>query len=107
MKLTVTGRKLKITEGIRDHLEAKIERHIRPWADTGDIHVALAVEKHGHFAEMVIKLKGSTIHSHEETSDLYQAIDNVVMKAEKQIKKQRERAKTVKSKKNAQVSQKK
>lgn len=48
MKLTVTGRHLKITDGIQEHLEAQVERHMKPWLEgPGDIHFALAVENRG------------------------------------------------------------
>ena len=106
MKLTVTGRHLKITDGIQEHLEMQVDRHIRPWVDggSGDIHFALAVEKQRHFAEVTVKSKGFSVHAENMTGDLYNAIDGVVLKTEKQLRKHKGRAKSLKSKQNSRMN---
>ncbi len=107
MKLTVTGRHLKITDAIQEHLDAQVDRHMRPWLEgPGDIHFALAVEKQRHFAEVTVKSKGYSVHAENETNDLYTAIDGAILKAEKQLKKHKDRAARLKSKQNHKVSQK-
>ena len=105
MKLTVAGRHLKITDAIEEHLEAKIEKNIKQWADTADIHVALAVEKHRHLAEITIKTKGFTVHGNHETDDLYKAIDSAMDKVEKQLRKHKERSKSLKIKKSKEAKE--
>ncbi len=106
MKLTVTGRHLKITDGIREHLDKAIARHVTPFVEgPGDIHVCLSVEKERHDAEITVKSKGFSAHAQHETHDLYSAIDGVVQKIEKQLKKHKERLITLKNKKSAQVKQ--
>jgi putative sigma-54 modulation protein len=107
MKLTVSGRHMKITDAIQDHLETQVERHVHPWVEgPGDIHVALTVQKERHFAEITVKSKGFSAHAEHETQDLYAAIDTVVDKIGKQLKKHRDRALSIKSKKNHQLSDK-
>ena len=100
MKLTVAGRKIKITDAIEDHLTKKIEKSLNSLPESADVHVALTVEKHRHFAEVTIKTKGFTVHAEAETDDLYKAMDDAVDKAEKQLKKHKERSKSLKIKKN-------
>ncbi len=105
MKLTVTGRHLKITDAIQDHLDMQVERHVKPWLDdSADIHFALAVEKLRHFAEVTVKCKGFSVHAENETGDLYNAIDGAILKAEKQLRKHRERSKSLKSKQNHKIN---
>ena len=99
MKLTITGRKIEVTDGIRDHLNDKISKTIADLDETADVHIALSVEKHRHFAEITLKTKGMTLHSHEETKDLYASIDKALEKMEKQIRKQRDKAKGIRLKK--------
>ncbi len=94
MKLTVTGRKVKITQGIEDHLNKKLEKALANINDAADVHIALAVEKHRHFAEITIKTKGFSVHSESETEDLYTAMDQAVDKIEKQLRKHKDRAKS-------------
>ncbi|MFQ5451148.1 MAG: ribosome hibernation-promoting factor, HPF/YfiA family [Nitrospinaceae bacterium] len=98
MKLTVTGRKMEITEAIRNHLERKMKKTIEDLGQRADVHVSLSVEKHRHFAEVTVKTKGFTVHSEEETNDLYTAMDNALVKIEKQLRKHKERAKDLRIK---------
>jgi len=93
MKLTVTGRKIEITDGIRNHLNDKMDKTISDLGEAADVHVALNVEKHRHFAEITVKTKGYTLHSQEETNDLYASMDKALEKMEKQIRKHKEKAK--------------
>ena len=58
MKLTVAGIKIKITQAIEDHLHKKIEKSLKSLPESADVHVALTVEKHRHFAEVTVKEKG-------------------------------------------------
>jgi len=101
MKLTVAGRKLKITQGIEDHLNEKIGKTLKTMTPSADVHVALTVEKHRHFAEITVKDKGFTVHSDAETEDLYAAMDQAVEKAEKQLKKHKERSVSLKIKQSS------
>ncbi|MCF8720776.1 ribosome hibernation-promoting factor, HPF/YfiA family [Nitrospina gracilis] len=100
MKLTVSGRQLKITQAIEDHLQQKLNKVLRNIDDSADVHVALAVEKHRHFAEITLKEKGITAHSEAETDDLYQAMDQAIEKIEKQVSKHWEKIKSKKLKKS-------
>ncbi len=102
MKLTVTGRKIEITDGIRDHLNSKMDKTIYDLGEEADVHVALAVEKHRHFAEITVKTKEFTLHSQEETNDLYTSMDKSLDKMEKQIRKHKEKAKDLRNKKGNQ-----
>lgn len=100
MKLTVAGIKIKVTQGIEDHLHKKIEKSLKSLPESADVHVALTVEKYRHFAEVTVKAKGYTVHGESETDDLYTAMDEAVEKAEKQLKKHKDRSKTLKIKQN-------
>ncbi|MDH5457541.1 MAG: ribosome-associated translation inhibitor RaiA [Nitrospinota bacterium] len=98
MKLTVAGLKIKITQAIEDHLHKKIEKSLKSLPESADVHVALTVEKYRHFAEVTVKDKGYTVHGESETDDLYTAMDEAVERAEKQLKKHKDRSKSLKLK---------
>ena len=102
MKLTVTGRNIEITDGIRNHLNDKIDKTIADLGEAADVHVALSVEKHRHFAEVTVKTKGFTLHSQDETEDLYTSMDKTLEKMEKQIRKNKEKAKALRIKQGSQ-----
>ena len=98
MKLTVAGLKIKITQAIEDHLHKKIEKSLKSLPESADVHVALTVEKYRHFAEVTVKDKGYTVHGESETDDLYSAMDEAVERTEKQLKKHKDRSKSLKLK---------
>ena len=102
MKSTVTGRNIEITDGIRNHLNDKIDKTIADLGEAADVHVALSVEKHRHFAEVTVKTKGFTLHSQDETEDLYTSMDKALEKMEKQIRKNKEKAKALRIKQGSQ-----
>ena len=102
MKLTVTGRNIEITDGIRNHLNDKMDKTIADLDEAADVHLALSVEKHRHFAEVTVKTKGFTLHSQDETEDLYTSIDKALEKMEKQIRKNKEKAKALRIKQGSQ-----
>ena len=102
MKLTVTGRNIEITDGIRNHLNDKMDKTIADLGEAADVHVALSVEKHRHFAEATVKTKGFTLHSQDETEDLYTSMDKALEKMEKQIRKNKEKAKALRIKQGSQ-----
>jgi putative sigma-54 modulation protein len=58
-----------------------------------EVHVVLSVQKFRHLADVSINSNGIKIKAQEETGDLYAAIDMVMDKIEKQIKRQREKMK--------------
>jgi putative sigma-54 modulation protein len=58
-----------------------------------DAEVVLTVEKFRHRAEVLIVSDGLKIKAEEETEDMYAALDIVVDKLEKQIKRHREKLK--------------
>ena len=98
MKLTVAGRNIEITDGIREHLQSKMDKNIHDLGEEAYVHVALSVEKHRHFAEVTVKTKGFSVHSTEETDDLYASMDNALVKVEKQLRKHKEKAQALRNK---------
>ena len=102
MKSTVTGRNIEITDGIRNHLNNKMDKTIADLGEAADVHVALSVEKHRHFAEVTVKTKDFTLHSQDETEDLYTSMDKALEKMEKQIRKNKEKAKALRIKQGSQ-----
>ena len=98
MKITVAGRNIEITDGIREHLQSKMDKTIHDLGEEADVHVVLSVEKHRHFAEVTVKTKGFSVHSTEETDDLYASMDNALVKIEKQLRKHKEKTQALRNK---------
>ena len=84
----VTGRHLSITEPIKDYVHQKLEHIHLDYPRIIEAHVILDVEKHRHFAEMILHCNNHiTIEASHECADLYAAVDGVVAKITQQMRK--------------------
>ena len=89
MDITVTFRHMEPTESLRTYAEEKVSK-IKKYLDFPlEAHVVLTVEKFRHVADVTLSVNGSRIKGVEETEDMYSAIDQVMDKIQKQVKKHR------------------
>ena len=94
MEITVTFRHMEPSESLRAYAEEKISK-INKFLDFPiEAHIVLAVEKFRRMADVTLNLNGTMIKGVEVTEDMYSAIDQVMDKIEKQVKRYREKIKT-------------
>ena len=87
MDIIVTFRHTEPTESLKQYAEEKMSK-IKKYVDSPvEAHVVLSVEKFRHLADVTLSVDGLRIKAIEETGDMYAAIDQVMDKVEKQIKK--------------------
>lgn len=87
MDITVTFRHMDPIQSVRDYAEEKVSK-VDKYLDTvSEAHVVLSVEKFRHTADVTLSIDGTRIKGVEETEDMYSAIDQVMDKIEKQVKK--------------------
>lgn len=94
MKVTVTGKHVKLTEGIKNYTEdklKKLEKYLDP--DT-EVKVTVNAEKNRQKVEIMIpNVNGHTVRVEEEQDNLYPAIDLVCDKLSRQIVKYKDKFK--------------
>lgn len=95
MQITTTGRHFEVTDALRQHIETKISKMDRLLEGITEVHVVLSVEKHRHTAEItLLQANGNSLRSIEETHDMYESVDTVIDKIEKQARKHNKRKDT-------------
>jgi putative sigma-54 modulation protein len=94
MRVTVTFRHIEATDALRRYAETKIRRVVSKYFHRPlEGHVVLAVSKRRHSAEISVAADRTMLNAHEETGDLYSAIDLAVDKIERQAKKRKAKRK--------------
>lgn len=91
MQLSLTGHHVEITPALRNYVDTKLARLQRHFDNLTDIHCILTVEKLEHKAEATVYLGGGTIHADSIEPDMYAAIDMLVDKLDRQVKKHKEK----------------
>jgi putative sigma-54 modulation protein len=91
MHLSVTGHHVEISAPLRSYVEKKLERLVRHSDHVIDAHCVLTVEKLQQRAEATLHLRGETIHALAEDADMYAAIDALVDKLDRRVRKHKEK----------------
>jgi putative sigma-54 modulation protein len=91
MQLSVTGHHIEITEALRNYVGAKLAKLERHFDHLTDIHCVLTVEKLQHKAEATVHVGGGTLHAEQVELNMYAAIDILVDKLDRQVKKHKEK----------------
>lgn len=91
MQLNLTGRHIEITPALRDYLTNKVTRIERHFDNVTDIHCILTVDKLQHKAEAKINVSGNTLYAESIEDDMYAAIDGLIDKLDRQLKKYKEK----------------
>ncbi len=86
MNITATFRNTDPDENLKAYAEEKVSK-VKKYTDSPvDAHIVLSVEKFRNQADVSINLNGARIKGVEETENMYSAIDLVMDKIERQVK---------------------
>ena len=91
MQIQLTGHHVEITPALRQFVTEKMERLERHFDHVGNVHMVLSVEKLRQKAEATIHLSRGTVFADAEAEDMYAAIDILIDKLDRQVKKQKEK----------------
>ena len=100
MKINIIGHHLKITDGLKDHIAKKLKKIEGHSQEISEIKIILSVDNITHNAEGNIYLHKTDLHAKCSSSDMYQSIDLLVSKLDKQIIKHKDKIKSHQSNKN-------
>lgn len=89
MKFNIRGENIEVTPALRDYAEKKVKKLDRYFEGTpnSDVHINLKVYNNEQQVEVTIPMTGLLLRAEESHLDMYAAIDLVVEKLERQIRK--------------------
>jgi putative sigma-54 modulation protein len=93
MQINLTGHHVEITDALRQYVQSKIERLERHFDSVTNVHVVLSVEKLQQKAEATMHMSGADVFADSVHEDMYAAIDALVDKLDRQVKKHKEKLK--------------
>ena len=91
MQINLSGHHVDLTTPLRDYVNSKMERLERHFDHVTDVHVVLGVEKLRHKAEATMHISGGDIFAEAVEDNMYAAIDALVDKLDRQLKKHKEK----------------
>jgi len=91
MQINLSGHHVDLTTPLREYVNSKMERLERHFDHVTDVHVVLGVEKLRHKAEATMHISGGDIFAEAVEENMYAAIDALVDKLDRQLKKHKEK----------------
>ena len=91
MQVSVTGHHVEVSAPLKDYMVNKIEKLERHFEHVTNVHCILTVEKLRHKAEATVFVNGGTIYADATEEDMYAAIDGLVDKLDRQVRKYKEK----------------
>ena len=87
MKITISGKNIDVTPGLRQTVNEKLGKLDRYFTPDTQVNVTLSLEKERHKIEVTIPVKGRIIRSEQVSNDMYVSIDLVEEVIERQLRK--------------------
>lgn len=91
MNIKFTGRKIEVTQGLKEYSEKRLQRIEKFFPETAYATVTFSVQKDDHIAEFTVYHENMIFRVEISNNDMYAAIDKAIDVLERQIRKQKTR----------------
>lgn len=91
MNIEYVGRNYEIDDKLKDYTDAKLQKVLKFLEEPIEVQVTLGMEKHNHTAELHFSHRHGTVHTREITTQMIEAVNLALDKAEKQARRGREK----------------
>ena len=105
MNITLRGDKIKITEAMQNYADEKLERLNKYFDDSDNVkaNIVVKVQNYKQKVEVTIPLKNLILRAEEVQDDFYAAVDTVVDKIERQLRKNKTKLQSKKLKESKEI----
>jgi len=91
MQIKLSGHHVEITQALHDYVHDKLERIERHFDNVTSAQIILSVEKLNQKAEATIHVAGNELYADAVEEDMYAALDALIDKIDRQIKRHKEK----------------
>jgi putative sigma-54 modulation protein len=91
MQFQLSGQQIEVTQALRDHATAKLERLTRLDEKLNSLAIVLSVDKLQQRADGTLLTTGATLHAEATEADMYASIDILFDKLIAQLHKHRDK----------------
>ena len=100
MQIKIRGEKIKITPAIDNYITEKIGKLDKYFENSESINanILVRIRKEEQIVEVTIPIKNAILRAEERSKDLYEAVDLVINKLERQIRKNKTKLQKKKTK---------
>jgi len=91
MQINITGHHIEVTPALRAYVTEKLQRIDRHFDNVMSIDVILKVENHHKHVEAKVNTAGKALFAQEAGTDMYAAIDGLIDKLDKQVRRHKDR----------------
>ncbi|HEX2948861.1 MAG TPA: ribosome-associated translation inhibitor RaiA [Armatimonadota bacterium] len=91
MQVIFSGKNVEVTPALREYAESKIIRLSRFFDHVQEAKVTQTVLRNQHIVEVTLIANGTIIRAEERSADMYNSIDLVIEKLERQLARYKER----------------
>ena len=91
MQINISGHHVELTAALQDFIKSKMKRIERHFDHVMDVHVVLGAQRQLHTVEATVHVAGNNLHAESEHTDMYAAIDLLMDKLDRQVRKHKEK----------------
>lgn len=91
MQINISSHHIDLTDALRKHVEEKFKRFERYLDNITNVQVILEVKKNRQKAEATIHVSKKEIYADAEDTNMYNSIDQLAAKLDRQLKKYKEK----------------
>jgi putative sigma-54 modulation protein len=91
MQLNISGHHVELSDAVQAYVRTKMQRIERHFDHVVDVHVVLGAERQLHTVEATVHVSGNNLHAQSQHEDMYAAIDLLIDKLDRQVRKHKEK----------------
>lgn len=91
MNTKITGKNIDVTGAMKDYIEKRLERLEKFATEHTDVNVVCSVEREEQIIEIQVSNGKDFVRVEERNADLYASVDLALDKAERQLRKEKEK----------------